>query len=205
MTKADSEDLHGNVPDASGAALLLVDVINDFEFPQNENLLREAPRLQKALRRLKEHCRRAGIPTIYVNDNHGKWRSDYNAVVRWATRVDSPGRAFVQALTPELDDYIVLKPKHSAFFGTPLQAILEHLGAKSLIVAGVTANACVLLSVGDAYVQGYRILVPQDCVAALTPEAHDEALHLMEQSFGADTRAANGLDFEELSGTKKAA
>lgn len=197
------DDLHGNVPDSARAVLLLVDVLNDLDFPKNGYLLSQAPQLAESIRDLKQRCGSAGIPCVYANDNHGKWRSDAHEVLRHASREDAPGRSFVQALAPGPNDYIVLKPKHSAFHETPLHLILQHMGAETLIIAGVTANACVLLTVGDAYVHGYRIFVPQDCVVALTPESNDESLHLMEESFGADTRASRSLEIETLSGADR--
>lgn len=202
METCKSEDLHGNVPDSARVALLLVDVINDLDFPQNEYLLGQAEQVANAIRDLKQRCVSAGIPCIYANDNRGRWRSDVQEVLRGALRDEAPGHAFVKALSPSLNDYVVLKPKHSAFFATPLEVILQHLGVKSLIVAGVTANACVLLTVGDAYVHGYQTFVPEDCVASLTPEAHSAALQLMEESFGADTRMSMNLDLQNLTGLR---
>ena len=191
-------DLHGNVPDSARTVLLLVDVLNDLDFPQNEFLLSQAPQLGKAIGSLKRKCASAGIPSIYVNDNRGKWRSDHQEVIRAVLRPDAPGREFVQELLPQADDYIVLKPKHSAFFATPLEVLLQSLGAKSLLITGVTANACVLISAGDAYVKGYKLFVPRDCVASLTASAHDEALHLMQESFNADTTPSSSLDLTAL-------
>lgn len=191
-------DLHGNVPDTARAALILVDVLNDLDFPQNEYLLTQAPQLSQAIQRLKKRCADVGIPAIYVNDNRGKWRSDIHEVLRSVSRPNAPGSAFVQALVPTAKDYVVLKPKHSAFFATPLEVLLNSLGAKSLIFAGVTANACVLISAGDAYTHGYRIAVPRDCVASLTAKDHGRALLLMEKSFGADTKPSEELDLATL-------
>lgn len=191
-------NLHGNVPDSAQAALVLVDVLNDFDFPQNEYLLTQAPELAKAIAALKQKCASAGIPCIYVNDNRGKWRSDVHEVLRAVLRPDAPGRSFVESLLPDSDDYIVLKPRHSAFFATPLDVVLQSLGAKTLIVAGVTANACVLICTSDAYVKGYKLFVPRDCVAALSPSNLDHALILMQESFNVDTRPYGSLDFVAL-------
>ena len=48
----------------------------------------------------------------------------------------------IQALLPEQQDYVVLKPKHSAFYATPLDTLLEYIGVKNVILAGITTNAC---------------------------------------------------------------
>src|SRR2546423_14912066 len=59
----------------SAAALILVDVINHFDFPDAQRLLKNALPIAARLARLKERARGFGIPVIYVNDNFGPWRS----------------------------------------------------------------------------------------------------------------------------------
>jgi nicotinamidase-related amidase len=193
-----SNDLHGNAPDRSAAALLLVDVINDLNFPQNEKLLRESQKLATCIARLKARCKQAGIPTIYVNDNRGKWRSDFSEVVRHCLLPDAPGRHMVEALVPEAQDYIVLKPKHSAFYATPLETLLEYIGVKNVILAGITTNACVMIAAGDVHVRDFGLFVPSDCVAALTEEDHVKALEFMEKNFDAHITPAEQLDLKAL-------
>jgi nicotinamidase-related amidase len=197
-SRHDSADLHGNVPDRCGAVLLLVDVINDLDFPQNEFLVKHSVPLARRIVDLKRRCRELGIPAVYVNDNRGKWRSSVEHVIANASREATPGREFARILTPDADDYVVLKPKHSIFLATPLDLVLEHLEAHTVILAGITTNSCVLVSAGEAYARGYRVVVPQDCVQALTPESQTHSLKLMEESFAADTQAAPGLDLARL-------
>lgn len=191
---SDSADLHGNAPDHAGAVLLLVDVINDLDFPQNEYLVSRCMPLARRISELKDHCRKAGIPVIYANDNKGRWRSDVEKVVAEAQREGAPGRDFVRTLVPGPDDYVVLKPKHSVFLGTPLDLLLESIGAHTIILAGLTTNACVLVSAGELYVRGFRLFVPRDCVEALTPDVQGPALKLMEESYKAVTTASTELD-----------
>jgi nicotinamidase-related amidase len=193
-----SDDLHGNAPDRSSVALLLIDVINDLDFPKNEELVRKSEALAKRIAALKQRCRKAGIPTIYVNDNKGKWRSDFSEVVRRCLRRNAPGRAMVKRLIPASADYIVLKPKHSAFYATPLEVLLEYIGVDTLIVAGVTTNACVMITASDAYVRGFRLFLPSDCVEALTDEEQRGALTLLEKNFGAETIPSGKLDLKSL-------
>jgi nicotinamidase-related amidase len=193
-----SDDLHGNAPDRSEAVLLLVDVINDLNFPQNEKLVRASKRLASCIAKLKERCKQAGIPTIYVNDNFGKWRSDFSEVVHHCLCPDAPGRSMVEALLPEKQDYVVLKPKHSAFYATPLDTLLEYIGAKTVILAGITTNACVMITAGDVHVRDLGLFVPSDCVAALTGEDQIKALEFMERNFDADTTPAEQLDLNAL-------
>jgi nicotinamidase-related amidase len=192
------DDLHGNVPDQSQVVLLLVDVINDLSFPDNKDLVRRSVALAKSIVKLKKRCKKLGIPAIYVNDNRGRWRSDISAVLRHCLRPQSPGRGMTKLLVPEADDYIVLKPKHSPFYASPLQTILDCIGARVAIVAGVTTNACVLITAGDLHVRDFRLFVPADCVAALTDREHRRSLDVMKNSFAADTASSPKLNLARL-------
>jgi nicotinamidase-related amidase len=118
--------------------------------------------------------------------------------VPYCLRPSAPGRVMVEQLLPSADDYIVLKPKHSAFFATPLDTLLEYIGVKSLIVAGLTTNACVMITASDAYVRDFRLLVPGDCVAALTPQEQHDSLQFMKRNFAADLTSSDDIDFAEL-------
>src|SRR4051812_235660 len=115
MSPQKNENLHGNAPDHSAVALLLIDVINDLDFPEADQLLRYALPMARTIAGLKSRARQAGIPVIYVNDNFGRWRSDFNAQVEHCLRDGVPGKSIVELLKPEEADYFVLKPKHSGF------------------------------------------------------------------------------------------
>ena len=193
-----SKDLHGNVPDQSGAALLLIDVINDFEFEGGEKLLPLALPVGKAIAELKRAARQAGIPAIYVNDNFGKWRSDLNKIVSHCLEDEVRGKSFVEMVTPDQDDYFVLKPKHSGFYSTTLELLLKHLGARSLILTGIAGNNCVLFTANDAYMRDYKLFVPSDCVVSETEAENQYALEQMAKVLKADTRPAPALDLEKL-------
>ena len=108
-------DLHGSAPDKHKFALLLIDVINDFDFSEGDQLLKHARPMARILLRLKRRAQKAGVPVIYVNDNFGRWRSDFRRTVDYCER-HGRGRDIVELLRPEENDYFVLKPKHSVFF-----------------------------------------------------------------------------------------
>jgi len=131
-----SETLHGSAPDQSPVALLLVDVINPLDFPEADQLLRYAVPAVENLAELKRRARSAGVPVVYANDNFGRWRSDLSAVVERCRERGCKGAALVERLYPDKDDYFVLKPKHSAFFSTTLDTLLQYLGG--IISAGWT-------------------------------------------------------------------
>lgn len=195
---SDNDSLHGNAPDRSNVALLLIDVINDLNFPRNQHLVRRSVALAKSIAKLKNRCKQNGIPAIYVNDNRGKWRSDFSVVLEHFLSPEAPGSAMVKLLTPAAQDYIVLKPKHSALYATPLETLLEYIGAHTLIVAGLTTNACVMITASELYVRDFQLFVPRDCVAALTDREQRDALELMKRNFGADIRSSSRIDLPRL-------
>jgi len=195
-----SHDLHGSAPDKSEAALLLIDVINAFDFPEGDQLLQLALPVGKNIAALKKRAKAAGIPCIYVNDNFGKWQSDFKKIVAHCTADDAKGKDFVKQLVPDDDDdYFVLKPKHSGFYSTTLDLVLTHLNAKNLILTGIAGNNCVLFTANDAYMRDFKVFVPEDCVVSNTEEENRYALKQMETVLKADTTASPQLDLKALS------
>src|ERR1043165_9986521 len=100
----------------SSVALVLIDVINHFEFPDGDKILKQALPIAPRLARLKRRCRSAGIPAIYVNDNFGQWRADAKSLIARCLDSSCAGKPFVEQLRPDDEDSLVLKPMHSAFF-----------------------------------------------------------------------------------------
>ena len=185
---AKNDDLHGSAPDKSDFALLLIDVINDLDFPEANQLLSYARPMARKILRLKEHAKKAGVPVIYVNDNFGRWQSDFRRQVQHCLRGESRGREIVKLLQPAEDDYFVLKPKHSGFFSTTLETLLRYLGSKTLIITGIAGNFCVLFTANDAYMRDYDLIIPSDCTASNSAAENKEALALMRKFLKADTR-----------------
>lgn len=188
-----NSDLHGSAPDKSEIALLLIDVVNDLDFPEANQLLRYARPMARKLLRLKERAKKAGVPVIYVNDNFGRWQSDFRRQVEHCVRGELRGHEIVQLLRPEEDDYFVLKPKHSGFFSTTLETLLRYLGSRRLIITGIAGNFCVLFTANDAYMRDYDLIIPSDCTASNSAEENREALALMRKFLKADTRPSTKL------------
>lgn len=189
-----TSDLHGSAPDNSRVALLLIDVINDLEFEGGYKLFRHALPAAKRIAAFKQRCKDDGVPAIYVNDNFGKWRSDFKKLISHCLQDNTRGREIVGLLRPERDDYFVLKPKHSGFFSTALEVLLKHLGTETLILTGFTADICVLFTANDAYMREYRLLIPGDCVASQVEAANRRALKFMQRVLKADIRPSNEID-----------
>lgn len=195
---AKNEDLHGNVPDEASIALLIIDMINDFEFPGGETLYAAALPVAERIAGLKGRAKQAGIPLLYVNDNFGKWRSDFQQQVRHCLDDPVRGQPIARLLKPDEDDYFVLKPKHSAFYATPLDLILAYLKVRTLILTGIAGDVCILFSASDAFMRDYHLFVPSDCVASLSPEANARTLEQMQKTLEADIRLSQELDLEAL-------
>jgi nicotinamidase-related amidase len=182
-----STDLHGSAPDKSKVALLLIDVINDLDFPEADELLRFAVPMASHISALTSRARAAGVPVIYVNDNFGRWRSDFRSLVEHCVREKSKGRRIVETLRPEERDYFVVKPKHSGFFATTLDTLLKYLGVETVILTGIAANICVLFTANDAFMRDLQLIVPTDCVASNTIELTEYALDQIRTVLKGDT------------------
>jgi nicotinamidase-related amidase len=192
-------DLHGSAPDHHHTALLLIDVINDFEFPRGDELFNQALPIAPKIAELKKRARAIEIPAVYVNDNFGRWQSNFDQLVQHCLSDGVRGRPFVDQLKPDVDtDYFVLKPKHSAFYQTPLDLLLKHLGAQRLILTGVSTNSCVLFTAADAYMRDLELMVPDDCAAACNAREHKTALEQMKCMLKADVSPSTEINFNSL-------
>jgi nicotinamidase-related amidase len=194
----ENKDLHGNVPDKAAIALVLIDVINDFEFEGGEALFKQALPVAQNIAQLKKRAKETQIPAIYVNDNFGKWQSDFKKLIRHCLEDDVLGKPIAMLLKPDDDDYFVLKPKHSGFFSTQLNILLDYLKARTLIIAGYAGNICVLFTASDAYMRDFRLIVPEDCIASASVEENEYALKQMRDVLKADTQPSTEFDLAEL-------
>jgi nicotinamidase-related amidase len=191
-------DLHGNAPDKSPVALIMIDVINALDFDNGPRLLEHALPMAHNIAELKRRARAAGVPAVYANDNFGRWQSDLNQVLDHVLHDGVPGQPLAEILHPAKDDYFVLKPKHSGFYSTQLEILLDYLGASTLIITGIQANICVLFTANDAYMRDYEIVVPSDCVASTDPADAEHALEQMKEFLKARVARSSELDLEEL-------
>ncbi|MEO8703220.1 MAG: isochorismatase family cysteine hydrolase [Kofleriaceae bacterium] len=179
-------------------ALLLVDVINAMDFPGGRALARHAKPAARRIQALKQRAKAARVPVIYANDNYGQWRSDFKATIEQALAPDKPGSEIASLLAPSDDDYFVLKPKHSAFYGSVLELLLSYLGCECLVIAGFAGNFCVQFTAQDAFLRDIEVVVARDCVASETPRANRAALELMRTQLDASIVDASRVSFAAL-------
>lgn len=190
---------------STDVALLLIDVINDLAFDGGEDLLVQARPMAQAIAELKERAYRANIPVIYVNDNFGHWRSDFQTVVEYCMRPGVPGCETTALLRPGQDDYFVIKPRHSAFYQTSLDLLLKYLKVRKLILTGMAADMCVLFTANDAYLREFEVIVPSDCCAAESETYRRQSLDLVERVLKADITPSTELDLASIAGSPQAA
>ena len=195
---ARNNDLHGNVPDQCSVALILIDVINDMEFKSGVALLRNALPAAKKLSQLKRRAKNAGVPVIYVNDNFGKWRSDFRQQLGHVLEDGVRGEPVAKLLRPDKDDYLVLKAKHSGFYHTQLDLLIDYLQVRTVVLAGFATDMCVLFTASDAYLRDLEIIVPPDCSASASIEHHEKALEHMSRVLHVKTTQSEEIDFTEL-------
>jgi nicotinamidase-related amidase len=177
-------------------ALLIIDVLTTFQFPDGDAILQGALKMRDALVKLKARARQAGIPVLYVNDNFGDWRSEKEVLM--GRCLEAKGSQFVRPLLPDSEDYFVLKPMHSAFYMTPLEVLLQHLQVETLILTGLTSNSCITVTAHDANMRGFDIYIPPDCSCARNLEEHTQALAQLKAMAGANINRSTSLKLPTL-------
>jgi nicotinamidase-related amidase len=187
----------------AGSALLLIDVINDLAFEGSEMLVAQAEPMAMRLAALKRRATAAGVPCIYVNDNFGQWRSDFRQTVAHCTARSSPGRVVSRRLRPTARDYFVLKPKHSGFFDTTLDTLLEALRIRRVILTGIAGNICVLFTGNDAYMRELKLFAPADCIVSNTPADNDHALRQIAMVLKGNVAPSTALTFDGSADTAR--
>lgn len=187
----------------SEVALVIIDMINDLEFPGGDEIFEQALKAAGRIAELKKRADAAAIPVIFANDNFGRWRSDFREAIRHCGNRKQRGHPLVDILNPTPDDYFVLKPQHSAFFATPLELLLRHLGSRRLVLCGISGDMCVKFTACDAYMRELALAVPADCTASQCAVSNQRALEYMAQTLNADIRNSADLEFPDGAASRK--
>ena len=176
-------------------ALIVLDMVSEYRFPDAGRLLKSARKAAVAIARLKARATAAGVPVIYVNDTAGKWESDQQAFLQRCLEPGAKAHDVVGLIMPTAADHFMFKPKHSAFFGTPLDTLLKQLGIRTLVLTGVTSHQCVLFTAMDAHVREYDLVVPPDCIGAPALADTRHALYVFSHALKARLTSSRALRF----------
>ena len=170
----------------SRSVLLLIDFINPMDFPGAEDLAEGAVQAARATAALKAALGKAGVPAIYANDNYGGWQSDFHTLVERCAGKRGASGEMARLLRPQPGDLTVLKPRHSAFLGSPLDLLLSRMEAEEIIITGVATDICVQLTAMDGFLRGYTLRVPADCTAAESADYRKQSIAYMERVLKCD-------------------
>ena len=176
-------------------ALLIIDMISDFEFEDGDKLYPQALEAAECISAVKRKAKRADAAVVYVNDNYGRWNEDFHTYTSNVREKSDKGRRIIELLEPESDDMFVLKPQRSGFYATPLGVLLLSMGTSRVVVTGVTTDICVLFTAHDAYMRGFNVSVPADCAAAVKPAHHRRALRFLERIADVDISSCDEVEF----------
>ncbi|MEJ5976631.1 isochorismatase family cysteine hydrolase [Novosphingobium sp. PS1R-30] len=179
--------------DRARGALLIIDMINCFDFSGAETVLPKAILAADAILGLRAAFERRGWPIIYVNDNFGEWHSERSRLVERALSHPNP---VLEKLRPRDKDFFVIKPQFSGFYATNLPVLLSKLGVDRLVLTGIATDICVLFTAADAHMRDYRLWIPRNAVGAETAEHDQWALSIMEKSMAAETAPTDDLNAE---------
>jgi nicotinamidase-related amidase len=193
-----NSDLHGSAPDHSAIALLIIDMLSEVSEIDGGAFVAKARHAAKRIAKLKHRAAKSAIPCIYVNDNVGRWQSAGHRVMAQNSAATSSSFAIGQLLMPAQSDYLVLKPKHSAFFATPLDVLLTHLGTSALIVTGMVGKQCILFTAIDAYVREFQLYIPMDCIVTADRSESTMLRKLFMATLDADIRDSGVLRLSAL-------
>ncbi|NEC16125.1 cysteine hydrolase [Streptomyces sp. SID8014] len=176
----------------SSTALLVIDMINTYEHQDAETLTASVRPVVPTMRALIERARAEQTPVIYVNDNFGRWRSHHDELLAAALR--GPHADLVEPIRPDDTSMFVVKARHSVFYQTPLEYLLQQEGLRHLVLCGQVTEQCILYSALDAHIRRFQVTVAEDAVAHIHPDLADAALRMMERNMGADVLPSDRID-----------
>ena len=180
------------VSDKKKTALLIIDMINNFKFDNGAVLAERATDIAQPIYQLKKKMKKSKMPIIYINDHYDLWQANYEKIAQKCT--NSLSKPIIDLLYPENDDFFLIKPKHSAFYGTALNTLLYSLNVNTLIITGIAGNICVLFTANDAYMREYKLFVPNDCLASNDIQDNEYALKMMKNVLKASDTPSKQLN-----------
>jgi nicotinamidase-related amidase len=171
-------------PHNSKSALLIIDILNPFDFDHGSTLAKHTEKIVEPLKTLRNVCQKKQIPVIYINDHYNLWQADLKKIYNKC--LNDLSQTIIEPIKPGEDDYFLIKPKHSAFYGTALNTLLHTLKVNTLILSGIAGNICVLFTANDAYMREFNLVVPENCIASVSEDDNQYALTMMKNVLKAE-------------------
>lgn len=165
-------------------ALIIIDMINNFDFEHGNILANKAKQITQPIYQLKKQFQLQRQPVIYVNDHYNLWQADFDKLISYC--LNEKSKPIIEMLTPDENDYFLIKPKHSAFYGTALNTLLHQLKVNTLYLTGIAGNICVLFTANDAYMREYHLVIPENCIASNADTDNANALLMMKKVLKAE-------------------
>jgi nicotinamidase-related amidase len=172
-------------------ALLIIDMINNFDFIHGHILAEKALKIAGPIKELKDQFNQQQLPVVFINDHYNLWQADYHTIIEHCRNQYS--QPIYDKVLPDKNDYFLIKPKHSAFYGTALNTLLHQLKVNTLIIAGIAGNICVLFTANDAYMREYKLYIPKNCIASTDDQDNQYALTMMKNVLKADIKSSQDL------------
>lgn len=176
-------------------ALIVDDILEEFVYgkissPRAKNIVLPTKRLIAVARKSK-------IPVVYVSDAH--LPSDPEMAL-WGPHAmkGTKSAEVIAALKPAKNDYLFEKRVYSSFQGTGLELLLHDLKVDTIAIVGLLTEICVRHTAADAFMRGFKVKIPKDCVEALTSKAQIEGLHYLKSMYGAEITTSQKLAKEWL-------
>ena len=174
-------------------ALIVIDMLTTYDFEDADRLVASVDLALPGICRVLDRAAGEDVLTVYVNDNHGAWRSHRDELLESALHGERPD--LVEPIAPRDDALFVVKARHSIFFQTPLEYLLGQEGVDRIVLTGQVTEQCILYSALDAYIRHHEVVVPRDAVAHIHEHLADAALELMERNMQAEIRVADDVRF----------
>jgi nicotinamidase-related amidase len=172
-------------------ALLVVDMLNTYEHDDADQLAASVRHAVPRIERLIQRARDDDVQLVYVNDNYGDWNSSSRELAQRAMEGRHP--ELVEPLLPRDDDAFVIKARHSVFYSTPLEYLLQSMDVGRIVLAGQATEQCILYSALDGYVRHFSVAIPKDAVAHIYEHLAQAALEMMERNMRAEVAACEDL------------
>jgi nicotinamidase-related amidase len=168
----------------SARAVIVIDMLQTYEFEDAEPLRESVGKILPTLRDLLERARESGAAVIYVNDTFGDWRGDRSSFLESLS--SGPHADLVEPVAPADSDLLLFKARHSIFYQTPVEYLLRSEGYESVVLTGQVTEQCVLYSALDAHIRHIPVVVPRDAVAHIHEDLAQSALRMMERNMQAE-------------------